>query len=229
MTKEIKETIEGLKKLDKANVFVEHIKAHFKYTHPEWNVKCKICNRDIDEIYKKDECSFGSESISIAIGWGETIEQAEGELKKNTYKTSVPLYFEGKKRGFDQAIDIARPILAKAKLRIRELHSACGIKDASIETSIKMYRNLEKEFQSAKLRIEELEKKISGFRQLRGCEDSVKIKQKYQSLKEKLTVPNMIVTLSKIVPHLKYFSGTEQQCEAQALIEELTGGKNASR
>lgn len=34
-------------------VFHDHIKAHFEREHPDWKVQCKICGKDIDQIYEE--------------------------------------------------------------------------------------------------------------------------------------------------------------------------------
>lgn len=41
---------EVIKELLRCGVFVEHIDNHFSMQHPEWQVKCKICNKSIEEI-----------------------------------------------------------------------------------------------------------------------------------------------------------------------------------
>jgi hypothetical protein len=38
---------------DKYKIFHDHIKAHFEKEHPDWNVVCKICGRDIDMIFQQ--------------------------------------------------------------------------------------------------------------------------------------------------------------------------------
>ena len=38
---------------EKALIFVQHIKAHFEKEHPDWKVCCKICGKNIDEIYEE--------------------------------------------------------------------------------------------------------------------------------------------------------------------------------
>ena len=110
----------------------------------------------------KDDDPSGK-AISQAIKWGEALDSAEGELPKKIedgkHYCYAGIYCDLGSQNFNQAIDIARPILAKAKLRIEELESACNIKDASIETSLKMYRNLEKQLQSLKKRIDKSTKK----------------------------------------------------------------------
>ena len=110
---------------------------------------------------------------------------------------------------------ITEELLVRLKLRIKELHSICGIKDASIETSIKMYRNLEKELTDIKevykniidekcagdekhctcvpaLRkmIEELENEVMKLqtKQIHIIQDELRVREELQSLKEKLTV-----------------------------------------
>ncbi len=30
--------------------FIQHIEDHFKKEHPDWDVKCKICNKTIGDI-----------------------------------------------------------------------------------------------------------------------------------------------------------------------------------
>lgn len=34
--------------------FVNHVREHFKHEHPDWSVKCKICDRTIEEICDND-------------------------------------------------------------------------------------------------------------------------------------------------------------------------------
>ena len=34
--------------------FIHHIKDHFKLEHPDWHVKCKICDKTIEEICDND-------------------------------------------------------------------------------------------------------------------------------------------------------------------------------
>ena len=46
---------EEIKELLKCGVFVEHIENHLSTQYPGWQVKCKICNKDIDRIYKEWE------------------------------------------------------------------------------------------------------------------------------------------------------------------------------
>lgn len=43
-----------IKELLKAGYFVNHIGNHGKREHPKWNVKCKICNDNIDKIYEQE-------------------------------------------------------------------------------------------------------------------------------------------------------------------------------
>ena len=40
---------------DKNTIFVNHVHNHFKDKHPDWKVKCKICEKDIDEIYETEK------------------------------------------------------------------------------------------------------------------------------------------------------------------------------
>lgn len=41
--------------MEKEKVFVEHIKKHLKELKIDGKVHCKICNKDIDEIYENDK------------------------------------------------------------------------------------------------------------------------------------------------------------------------------
>ena len=34
--------------------FINHIEDHFKHEHPSWHVKCKICDKTINEICDND-------------------------------------------------------------------------------------------------------------------------------------------------------------------------------
>ena len=44
-----------IEELLRAGYFVNHIQEHFKEEHPGWKVKCKICDKTIDEIYKEEK------------------------------------------------------------------------------------------------------------------------------------------------------------------------------
>lgn len=44
---------EAKKELLKYKKFHDHIKAHFEKEHPEWVVKCKICDKTFDEIVEE--------------------------------------------------------------------------------------------------------------------------------------------------------------------------------
>ena len=91
---EIKETIEGLKEIRQGHI--------------------------------DDDCEGNCiqvDFLSQAIEWGKALDQAEGELKK---KESFDHFIDSRLKPtaieyYNQAIDIARPILAKAKLRMEEL------------------------------------------------------------------------------------------------------------
>lgn len=70
------------------------------------------------------------EAFFHAIEICQAVESAEGELPEKKEGTTVEDMFtaqhsewKGYRTGFNQAIDIARPILAKAKLRIEELEN----------------------------------------------------------------------------------------------------------
>lgn len=39
-------------------LFYEHILNHFKKEHPDWKVKCKICDKSFDEIVKESKSRF---------------------------------------------------------------------------------------------------------------------------------------------------------------------------
>lgn len=38
--------------------FINHIRDHFKHEHPSWQVKCKICDKTINEICDKDNYPY---------------------------------------------------------------------------------------------------------------------------------------------------------------------------
>ncbi len=97
---------------------------------------------------KVEDCSLCKENKILidAVEICQAVESAEGELGEKPDTITTP-----------ETIRKNATILAKIKLRIKELESACNIKNASIETSIKMYRNLEKEYHDYKKKIDEVE------------------------------------------------------------------------
>lgn len=42
----------------RAKKFIDHIRDHFKHEHPHWKVKCKICDKTINEICDKDNYPY---------------------------------------------------------------------------------------------------------------------------------------------------------------------------
>lgn len=65
------------RQIDKARLFVNHVKNHFSKDHPDWKVKCKICNKTIDEIYQEkksvDELTPNSKYAEIAFKMSKVV------------------------------------------------------------------------------------------------------------------------------------------------------------
>ena len=70
----------------------------------------------------------------------------------------------GKNKGFNQAIDIAIPILTKAKLRIEELEAIVMKRGSQVLEFQRIAKGLNKELQSTDKRIEEIESEIVNLK-----------------------------------------------------------------
>ena len=91
--------------LERAIVFVEHIKKHIKEKGLEGPVQCKICGKSISEIYKEDILSFRNseyytgtselekrfDAFPISPKWYKAIKEKDAEidaLKKYNHECS---------------------------------------------------------------------------------------------------------------------------------------------
>lgn len=44
--------LQGSEELQKYKIFHDHVKSHFEKEYPDWEVKCKICDKNFSEIIK---------------------------------------------------------------------------------------------------------------------------------------------------------------------------------
>jgi len=54
--------------------FINHIKDHFKHEHPSWQVKCKICDKTINEVCDNGNYPYvGVDDLAKEINNGNKI------------------------------------------------------------------------------------------------------------------------------------------------------------
>ena len=155
MTNEIKKTLEGLKRI------VEELSI-------------------LRGVYSNDQLA-----LLQSIKWGEALDQARKELgeKKTIGKIEGALQFTySEDIGYNEMHDIARPILAKAKLRIALIEQANRAANKIIEEEI----NLKTE---ALLKIDEL----SNSAQFRRVEEQQKKIEELEKSKEEILKAKMII------------------------------------
>ena len=131
MTNEIKETIEGLKRLLKSK---EIIVKGLKNLAP---VTMEGVEQDI-------------QFISTAIGWGEELQSAKKRIK----------LIEQANRAANKIIEEEINLKTEALLRIEELEEIMKDKDHFADDLIETAGDVEKELQSAKEKIKESERQL---------------------------------------------------------------------
>lgn len=152
----------------------------------------------------------------------QAVESAEGELPEKKRKVSQYTLLSGRRMGkntyiradgFNQAIDIARPILAKAKLENKELRER-------IEELEKYQAKLIDDLNEAtKPHEDRLDKIYDEWKK-----ENDELKLELQSFKEKLTKGNIETQISNVLG--RYVPDFDYQIVKdilQALIKELGG------
>ena len=163
--------------------------------------------RGANEMYNKAQPLLAKKILEC--------EKLRNIAKSASAISEKQLYMLGEKK---ESISKLVNIIIKLQLRVEE-------KDKRIEkykcnTGWAESIRLEKYIQT--LGEERRRDALDGQGALDECNNTIlKLTSELQSLKDKLTVSEVIIILCKIIPHFKYFSGEEQQYEAQALIKEL--------
>ncbi len=195
---EIKETIEGLEKI---------------VNDPDWG-------NEIEGII----------ALSHAIKILQTVESAEGELpgkmKAGKENWDGKLVTEREEKMYNSLRDIARPILAKAKLRVEELEKEVEDTGGELSRAICKSAIAETELQSCKNKVEELEKEARRIRLGMGDDygdDPVGVidalKAELQSLKARELSKGELIKILRDNIDCEYHHRTQIKDTAQAIID----------